>query len=117
MSGKNAHLQSNVLFVCGKNRLRSPTAEQVFANWPGIVTASAGLSHDADTQVTVELLSWADIVFVMERAHRTRLSVKFKRHLHGKRVICLEIPDDYEFMAPALVQLLNARVPRHLPSS
>ena len=110
-------MQSNVLFICGKNRLRSPTAEQLFANRPGFVTASAGLSHDADNPVTAELLSWADIVFVMERAHRTRLSAKFKAHLHGKRVICLEIPDEYEFMAPELVQLLNARVLRHLPSS
>ena len=117
MSGKQQRKQANVLFVCGKNRLRSPTAEQVFANWPGIVTASAGLSHDADVPVTAELLNWADIVFVMERAHRTRLSAKFKPHLHGKRVVCLEIPDEYAFMAPALVQLLNTRVPRHLPSS
>ena len=116
MSANKPRTQSKVLFVCGKNRLRSPTAEQVFANWPGVVTASAGLSHDADTPVTAELVRWADIVFVMERAHRIRLSAKFKPHLHGKRVICLEIPDEFEFMAPALVQLLNARVPRHLPS-
>ena len=34
----------------------------------------------------------------------------------GKRVVCLEIPDDFDYMEPALVQLLNARVPRHLPS-
>jgi predicted protein tyrosine phosphatase len=40
----------------------------------------------------------------------------FEAHLHDKRVICLEIPDEYEFMAPQLVQLLKARVPRHLPS-
>lgn len=38
----------NVLFVCGRNKWRSPTAEQVFADWPGIVCASAGLNHDAE---------------------------------------------------------------------
>jgi predicted protein tyrosine phosphatase len=31
-------------------------------------------------------------------------------------VVCLEIPDDYEFMDPDLIRLLEAKVPRHLPS-
>jgi predicted protein tyrosine phosphatase len=110
-------LAQNVLFICSQNRLRSPTAEQVFATWPGIVAASAGLNHDAENPVTPELVQWASIIFVMERSHRNKLSAKFKAHLHNTRVICLEIPDDYEFMAPELVQLLKARVPRHLPSA
>jgi predicted protein tyrosine phosphatase len=109
-------LSRNVLFICSQNRLRSPTAEQVFATWPGVETSSAGLNHDAENPVTPELLQWADIVFVMERAHRSRLSAKFKAQLGNKRVICLEIPDDYEFMDPELIRLLEAKVPRHLPS-
>jgi predicted protein tyrosine phosphatase len=109
-------LPRNVLFICSQNKLRSPTAEHVFASWPGIVSASAGLNHDAENPVTPELLSWAHIIFVMERPHRNKLSAKFKRYLLDKRIICLEIPDEYEFMAPQLVQLLKARVPRHLPS-
>ena len=104
----------HVLFLCSQNRLRSPTAERVFATWPGIETASAGLNHGAENPLTPELLDWADIVFVMERVHRQKLTAKFKPHLHRQRVICLEIPDDYDYMAPALVQLLQARVPRHL---
>jgi predicted protein tyrosine phosphatase len=109
-------LARNVLFVCSQNRLRSPTAEQVFATWPGVVAAS-GLNHDAENPVTPELVEWANIIFVMERSHRNKLSAKFKPQLHNKRVICLEIPDEYEFMAPQLVQLLKVRVPRHLPSA
>ena len=104
-----------VLFVCGQNRLRSPTAEQVFAEWPNIEVSSAGLKHDADNPVTPELLAWAQLVFVMERAHRTKLSRHFRRHLDGKRVVCLDIPDDYRFMDPALVSLLETRVAPHLP--
>ena len=106
-----------VLFICGRNRLRSPTAEQVFSTWPQVVVSSGGLNRDADNPVTPELLAWADIIFVMEQSHREKLSAKFKAHLHNKRVICLEIPDQFEFMAPELVQLLKARVPRHLPSA
>ncbi len=104
----------HVLFVCSRNRLRSPTAEQVFAEWLGVETASAGLSPDADAPVTPELLAWADTVFVMERAHRARLVARFGTHLRHARVVCLDIPDDYDFMDPALVRLLQTRVTPHL---
>jgi len=109
-------LTRNVLFVCGQNRLRSPTAEQIFADWPGIETSSAGLRHDAENPVTPELLAWADLVFVMERGHRARLAARFETSLRGKRIICLEIPDDFAFMDAELIRLLETRVPRHLPS-
>jgi predicted protein tyrosine phosphatase len=99
-----------VLFICTQNRLRSSTAEQVFATWPGIATDSAGLGNDADVQLSPEQIAWADIIFVMEKAHRNRLGTRFKRHLNGKRVICLDIPDEYEYMQPELVKLLKAKV-------
>ena len=105
----------NILFVCSQNRLRSPTAEQVFANREGIEVASAGLDDKCGNPVTPELLDWADLVFVMERAHRSKLQRRFKAHLKDVRLICLDIPDDYEFMDPTLVRLLEARVPRFLP--
>ena len=107
-------MTQNVLFLCSRNRLRSPTAEHVFADWPGIETASAGLDHDADVPVTPDLLRWADVVFVMERTHRAKLSTRFRAHIGGKRIVCLEIPDDYKYMDPALVALLQSKVPPHL---
>jgi len=106
----------NVLFICGKNRLRSPTAEHVFADWPGIETASAGLNNDAENQVGPDLLRWADLIFVMERSHRSKLSTKFRSHIGKKQVVCLDIPDNYDYMAPELVALLKDKVARHLPS-
>ena len=107
---KNRH----VLFVCSQNRLRSPTAEQVFADWPGIEVSSAGLNEGADNPVTPELLAWADLIFVMERAHRTKLQSKFRTQLKRQRIVCLNIPDDYRYMDAKLVRLLKASVPRHL---
>ncbi|UHQ20296.1 low molecular weight protein tyrosine phosphatase family protein [Lysobacter sp. KIS68-7] len=104
----------HVLFLCSRNRLRSPTAEQVFADWPGIETASAGVDHDADNPLTPELLAWADLVFVMEDMHRTKLSTRFRAHLRNARVVCLDIPDDYDYMDPTLVRLLQTKVPKHL---
>ena len=106
---------TNVLFICGRNRLRSPTAEAVFADWPGIEVASAGISPDAESPVTPEALGWAELIFVMDRNQRAKLSSRFRKHLKGKRIICLDIPDRYSFMDPDLVELLNSKVPRHLP--
>jgi len=105
----------NVLFVCSQNRLRSPTAEQVFSRRPDIEVASAGTNHDADTPLTAELVEWADIIFVMEKTHRNKLQQRFRASLKKARVICLDIPDEFEFMDPMLVRLLETRVSRYLP--
>nr|WP_210303589.1 low molecular weight protein tyrosine phosphatase family protein [Rhizobium cellulosilyticum] len=104
----------NVLFVCSQNKLRSPTAEQVFADWPGVETSSAGTNNDAENPLSRELVEWADIIFVMERAHRAKLQSRYRAALNGTRLVCLDIPDDYQFMDPRLVELLKAKVPRHL---
>ena len=64
-----------------------------------------------------EQIAWATIIFVMEKAHRNRLSTKFRQHLNGKRVICLDIPDDYEYMQPELIKLLEAKAGRFLRSA
>lgn len=105
---------TNLLFICSQNRLRSPTAEQVFANWPGMATASAGINHGADTPLSAELLEWADLIFVMEPVHRRKVSSKFRAQLGKSKLICLDIPDDYAFMDPDLVELLKNRVAPHL---
>ena len=109
-------MSRNILFICTQNRLRSPTAEQVFADWPGVETQSAGLGNEAGNPVTPELLAWSDLIFVMEQAHRSKLSTKFRKYLGGKRVICLDIPDEYAYMDPALVEVLRRKVTRFLPT-
>jgi predicted protein tyrosine phosphatase len=103
-----------VLFVCSRNRLRSPTAEQVFGSYPGVEADSAGLAPDAETVLDAEQVQWADVIFVMEKQHRSRLNQRFRKALNGKRVVCLDIPDDYAYMQPELVDLLQKRVPPHL---
>ena len=102
------------LFICTQNRLRSPTAEQVFANWPNVETDSAGLGNDASVPLSPEQIEWANLIFVMEKTHRSKLAMKFKRHLNGKRVICLDIPDDYDYMQDELVALLHVKVAKFL---
>lgn len=100
----------HLLFICSQNKLRSPTAEAVFAGMPGIDVDSAGLNNDAVVPLTPEQVVWADVIFVMEKEHRNKLNRKFKRHLNGQRVIVLGIPDNYTYMDPALVTLLKVKV-------
>jgi predicted protein tyrosine phosphatase len=102
-------IMKRALFVCSQNRLRSPTAETIFAAWPNVETDSAGLAPDATVCLSSEQIAWADIIFVMEKAHRNKLSKRFNKHLKGKRIVCLAIPDDYDFMDPHLIRLLEAR--------
>ncbi|MHB9797359.1 low molecular weight protein tyrosine phosphatase family protein [Pseudomonas sp. MT3] len=97
------------LFICSRNRLRSPTAETVFANWPEVETDSAGLAPDADVPLSVEHLDWADLVFVMERRQRQALLRRFPLAMRGKRLVCLDIPDDYRYQQPELVLLLERK--------
>ena len=104
-----------VLFVCSQNKLRSPTAEQVFSRRNDLEVDSAGTNHDAETPLTAEAIAWADMIFVMEKAHRAKLQRRFRAALGGKRVICLHIPDDFNFMQPELVAILEEKVGRHLP--
>jgi predicted protein tyrosine phosphatase len=102
------------LFICSRNRLRSPTAEQVFASWPGVATDSAGLAADADRVLDADQIDWADVIFVMEAVHLRRLKSRYGRHLRSKKVICLDIPDNYVLMQPDLITLLEAKAGRHL---
>ena len=103
-----------LLFLCSKNKLRSPTAESVFVDYPNIEVDSAGLSKDADIRLSDEQLHWADLIFVMEKIHRTKLNQRYCHALRGKKVIVLNIPDNYEFMDEELITLLKQKCSPYL---
>lgn len=103
-----------LLFVCSRNRLRSLTAEHIFTGIPGIQVRSAGTQPEARIVVTEGHLGWADIIFVMEKSHLNRLRQRYPEALDRKRVITLQIPDDYAYMDPDLIAELRARVSEHV---
>ena len=105
-----------VLFICSRNRWRSLTAEKIFDGANGVQARSAGTEPSARIRVTAGHLSWADIIFVMEKKHLRRLQEKFSEAIADKKIICLHIADDYKFMQPELVDLLEASVTPHLNS-
>jgi len=104
-----------LLFICSRNKLRSPTAEAIFAGRPGVEVDSAGLSPDAEVPLEAEQIEWADLILVMEKAHRSRLNRNFGKFLADKKVVVLDIPDEYDFMDARLISLLESRCARYLP--
>jgi predicted protein tyrosine phosphatase len=104
------------LFVCSQNKLRSPTAEQIFSARTDIDVSSAGTNHDAENAIDAEQIEWADVIVVMEKQHRRKLQQRFAAPLKSKRIVVLDIPDIYGFMDDALVEQLKVTMRRHLPA-
>ncbi len=108
--GTGDSLMKHVLFLCSQNRLRSPTAETIFSDCAGFEVRSAGLDHSAIVPATPQLVQWADYIFVMEKAHRRKLQKRFRNNINKQRIICLDIPDEFEYMDEALIGLLRHRL-------
>jgi len=100
----------NILFICSRNQWRSPTAETVWRKHPGISVRSAGTSPNARKTVGPADIRWADIIIVMEQKHKSRLVANFTRLLEHKPIHVLEIPDEYKYMDPELVDILKESV-------
>lgn len=102
----------NILFLCTSNIQRSKTAENLFkSKYPSHDIKSAGLSekyckHYDSTLCTLELLDWADRVFVMEQMHVERLSI-YAGEKYLKKVVMLGIEDIYQYMQPELISILE----------
>lgn len=103
-----------LLFICSRNRWRSPTAERVFDGVDGLQARSAGTEPGARIKVTAGHIGWADLIFVMEQKHVRRVREKFAEELMGKPLVCLNVPDDYQFMQSELVERLRQAVAPHL---
>ncbi len=99
----------NLLVVCGRNKKRSRTAEHLFKNDHRFNIRSAGLSPKSDRKISENDLNWADVVLVMENQQRRKIWDMFN-HLELPEIEILEIPDDYEFMDPELVEILTDKI-------
>ena len=106
-----------LLFVCSRNKRRSLTAEKIFDKRGEIRAFSAGTEPGARIKLTPGMLSRADIIFCMEKKHLRRISEKYSDIVAGKRVVCLNISDDFEYMDAELIDLLESEVSRYLDDS
>src|SRR5260370_40433096 len=96
-----------VLLVCTGNLDRSPTAAMLLAEMcaPLWVT-SAGTESWAKNPLSLELVEEADVICVMEDAHRRFIHERFGDS-HAKKVVVLDVPDNYVCFAPHLVHVLH----------
>ena len=100
----------NLLFLCSQNKRRSLTAEKIFDGYNGHKAYSAGTETNSRIKVTPGLLGWADIIFCMEKKHVRRIKEKYPDIVANKKLVCLNISDDYEFMDRELQELLKGCV-------
>ena len=104
----------NILFICSKNQWRSPTAQKIYSKDPRVSVSSAGTSRSARHQVNTKDLIKADIIFVMEYKHKERLKSEYNKILKYKKLIVLDIPDDYQYMDGKLIGILKQSVDGYL---
>lgn len=71
---------------------------------------SAGTSPSARRKVSIDDIRWADVIFVMEEKHKSRLVAEFTSLIKNKPVHVLDIPDEYKYMDPELVEQLEQSV-------
>ena len=106
--------RQKLLFVCSRNKIRSLTAEALFAGSALYQVRSAGAQPGARIVVTAGHIGWADLVVCMEKDHLSQLRRKFPDAMQGKAAVCLHIPDDYTFMQPELLDDLRAGLSGHV---
>ena len=98
---------SKLLFICSKNQWRSPTAAMLFKNHAVHEAKSAGTSDKARIKINQRLLDWADTIFLMERKHLEIIKKQFDLNGEEKKVIVLDIPDEYVFGDEELIRILK----------
>lgn len=87
--------------------MRSATAYEIFKEDLRFEIRSAGTDSGAATIITNELLEWADTIIVMEKHHRHLIRKQYPDIYKKKKIVCLYIPDQYDFMQPELISVLK----------
>ena len=100
----------NILFVCSRNKWRSATAEAIYKNNQEHIVKSAGTEPSAVVKMTAKNVLWADLIFAMEKKHKQRLIQKFPEETHLKKIVVLDIEDDYEYMDAELIEIIKRSV-------
>jgi len=112
-----------VLTVCSAGCLRSPTAAHILSSPPwSFNTRCAGTSDEyAIVPVTEALIVWADVILVMDEIQQLRINTmqnKLAEEYEAfdyKQVINLDIPDDFDYRNPKLVEIMTEKFKQLFP--
>ena len=77
----------------------------MFSKRADLEVRSAGTASDALARVNAQMLDWADLIFIMDEQQRRPLHRRFAEHP----------ADEFTFLQPELMTLLESRVTPHLP--
>ena len=105
---KSKDRKMNILFVCSQNKRRSLTAEKILDGEGGHGVRSAGTENNSRVKVTPGLLGWADLIFCFEKKHRRRIEEKYPDIMSGKKIVTMNVPDDYEYMDEKLQEIVKS---------
>ena len=100
----------NILFICSRNKWRSPTAETIYKSRQDHKVKSAGTEPSAKIRVSPKLILWADIIFTMEKKHKQRLLDNFPHETKNKQLVIIDIQDNYKYMDEELVEMIKVSV-------
>lgn len=106
--------RTKVLFVCNQNKVRSLTAEHLYRARPDLEVRSAGTASFAKTQLSTELLNWSEVIFVFEKDQIIAMKERFEDIVESKNIVCLGLPDKFEYKSPNLVIKLIAKLDPYL---
>lgn len=100
------------LFVCSAGLLRSPTGASLAAKH-GINARSCGSNFNyALVPCSANLIHWADKIVFVNPHNKDELELEFVAdydlvYLMNSKAIVLDIPDNYDYMDPELVEIYN----------
>jgi predicted protein tyrosine phosphatase len=106
--------RKQLLFICSRNQWRSPTAEALFKNSDIYTAKSAGTSDKARVKITPGLINWADCIFAMEKRHAAIIQRNYADLIADTQLVVLHISDDYQYMDPELIDILESRLAEYL---
>lgn len=107
-------MSRKALFICLQGKNRSRTAADIFKKWTLCETKSAGSHEDAPFPLTVDDISWATIIFTMEKNQAKKIKKRFGEIAKNKRFICLDIPDEFDYGDTRLIRILEGRAGPYL---
>jgi predicted protein tyrosine phosphatase len=106
--------KKRILFVCRQNKVRSLTAEYLYRVREDLEVRSAGTAAFAKNQLTEELLAWADSIFIFDDGQLEAMRSRFGAKLNEKKIICLGLPDVFDYKSRNLVIKLTAKLEPYL---
>ena len=80
----------------------------------GLNVKSAGTEDAARIRLNSKMITWADLIFVMEKKHKQRMHENFPMIARDKNIIVLDIPDEYQYMDSELIEIINTSVSSYL---